>query len=263
VRRAIYLAPFGELADPRAVADVALAAEEAGFDGVFVWDHVWRPEHRVDAVGDAWITCAAIAAATHRVRLGPMVVPLSRRRPQRVARESVALDRWSGGRLTLGIGLGVDTDGELARFGEETDERVRGDRLDEALEVLLRLWSGEPVRHRGRHFRADDVRFLPTPSQSPRPPVWGAARGGAPPRPLRRAARLDGLFPVGATPDQLIAMLDVVRDARGSLDGFDVAVPLRDEDPAALEAAGATWLLTALAETATVDDALRAVRDAP
>ena len=167
MRHALYLPPFGELADPRVVVDLAVAAEEAGWDGIFLWDHMWRPAHDGIDIADTWVTLSAIATATQRLRLGPTVTPLSRRRPQKVAREAVTLDRLSDGRLTLGVGLGVDTGGELERFGECAVEAVQAERLDEALELLVALWSGAEVNHRGRHFTADGVRFLPGPSNDP------------------------------------------------------------------------------------------------
>jgi hypothetical protein len=142
-------------------------AEETGWDGVFVWDHVrWREP--VLEVADAWITLAAIAAATRAIRLGPMVTPLARRRPVKVARESATLDRLSRGRLTLGVGLGSDRHGsELTITGEELDDRRRADMLDESLEILTAAWSGESVHHRGPHYTVDGMRFLPRPVQRP------------------------------------------------------------------------------------------------
>ncbi|MGH9092710.1 MAG: LLM class flavin-dependent oxidoreductase, partial [Acidimicrobiales bacterium] len=204
MRHGLFFPPFGELAEPARVVEVAVAAEEAGWDGVFLWDHMIRPAGQPQELADVWIVMAAVAAATRRIRFGPMVTPLARRRPQKVAREAVTLDRLSQGRLVLGVGLGVDSGGELGRFGEEVDERARAARLDEALDLVLDLWSGRRVDHHGPCFTADDVRFLPTPVQSPRIPVWAAARG-EPLRagPLRRAARLDGIFPVGAGPERL------------------------------------------------------------
>lgn len=262
VRRALYLAPFGELSHPDAVADVAAAAEASGFDGVFVWDHIWRDPARVTHVGDAWVTLCAVAARTERIRLGPMVVPLSRRRPQKVARESVALDLLSHGRLTVGVGLGVNTAGELTRFGEQDDPAERAAILDEALELLRSLWSGHEVHHDGPHFRADGVAFLPVACQTPGIPLWGAAQHGSGAAPLRRAARLDGLFPVGVDLDELGSMLEVVRAERGGLDGYDVAlVRPPGASVEALEARGVTWVVTALAPTATRDEAFRAASD--
>ena len=182
------------LADPALVARLAAEAEEAGWHGVFVWDHVrWREP--VVEVADPWITLAAIATATVGVRLGPMVTPLARRRPVKVARETATLDRLSGGRLTLGVGLGSDEFGsEYSMTGEEVDDRRRARMLDESLEILAAAWSGEPVHHRSEHYTVDGMRFLPRPVQRPGVPVWVAGFYGKP-RPLRRAARHQGSSP--------------------------------------------------------------------
>jgi alkanesulfonate monooxygenase SsuD/methylene tetrahydromethanopterin reductase-like flavin-dependent oxidoreductase (luciferase family) len=264
MRHALYVAPFSELADPLAMVEVAVAAERSGWDGVFLWDHIWRPPDRTAAVGDAWITLAAIATETSRLRIGPMVVPLARRRPQKVARESVALDHLAEGRLTLGVGLGVNTDGELERFGEVTDDKERGNVLDEAIELLCELWSGDEVRHSGRYFRADGVRFLPRPIQSPRIPLWGAARGGSGSAPLRRAARLDGFFPVGSTKVQLQRMLEFIVQERGSLEGYDVAVIVpENEGVDGLAELGVTWLLRALPDDVARQRALEIAATGP
>lgn len=271
VRYGMYVAPFGDLADPDAVVEVARAAERAGWDGLFMWDHMVRPPDRSGssvAIADVWIVMTAVAAATSRLRFGPMITPLARRRPQRVARETVTLDRFSNGRLTLGVGLGVDSGGELARFGECTDERRRAERLDEALELIFALWSGEMVEHRGAHFQAESVRFLPKPLQQPRIPVWGAAVGSRPRvGPLRRAARLDGLFPVGATADQVAWMLSVVSEHRGTLDGFDVVMQIGpDARPAELEVlrrVGATWAMVSFPEAAPVGEIMELARRSP
>jgi alkanesulfonate monooxygenase SsuD/methylene tetrahydromethanopterin reductase-like flavin-dependent oxidoreductase (luciferase family) len=156
---------FDELADPAAVARLALEAEDAGWDGVFVWDHVrWREPIR--HVADPWITLAAVAAVTETIRLGPMVTPLARRRPVKVARETATLDQLSEGRLILGVGLGEDRFGaELSKTGEQLDDRARGEMLDESLDILSAAWSGEMVRHRGNHYVVDGIQFLPRPVQ--------------------------------------------------------------------------------------------------
>ena len=146
MKRAIDIAPFGELADPRVVAELASAAEEHGWDGFFVWDHIL---HRspAKAIADPWIALAVIACATSTLRIGPMVTPLSRRRVQKLARETVTLDVLSSGRLTLGVGLGSARNGEFEPFGEVTDPRERAGLLDNGLKDLARYWSGdfEPV----------------------------------------------------------------------------------------------------------------------
>lgn len=262
LRHGVYLPPFGELADPRVLAEIAAEAEAAGFDGVFVWDHVARPHDAGLAVGDVWIGLAAIAAATSRVVFGPRITPLSRRRPQDVARETVALDLLSDGRLVLGAGLGSEATGEFSRLGEVTAPRERAHRLDEALTVITALWSGEVVHHDGPAFRVDGLRFLPRPVQRPRIPIWLAAQSVRQ-APLRRAARYDGLCPE-ATPAELVDMLAIVAEHRGDLTGFEVAIAAsttRDRD--AYELAGATWWLAELPKIVSRPDALALVRRGP
>lgn len=246
------------------MVSLAVAADEAGWDGLFLWDHMWRPADRARAVGDVWVSLAAVAARTSHIRIGPMVVPLARRRPQKVARESVAIDHLSNGRLTMGVGLGVNTGGELERFGEVTDDVDRGVILDEALDVLLQLWSGQTVHHRGTHFTADGVRFLPVPVQHPRIPIWGAAVRDPGRRPLLRAAQLDGIFPVGASVEQVRRMRDRIGEIRGNLEGFDIALqePV-DVEPESLHTAGVTWLLRSIPSDAALVDAMHIASEDP
>ncbi|MDA8309144.1 MAG: LLM class flavin-dependent oxidoreductase [Actinomycetota bacterium] len=259
VRHGLFFPPFGELSDPATVLRIGEAAEGRGWDGVFLWDHMIRPPGDPQEIADPWILLAAVAASTTTIRLGTMVTPLARRRPQKLARETVTLDRLSRGRLVLGIGLGTDSGGEFGRFAECTEEPARAAMLDEALELLFALWSGEEVHHEGPHFRAEGVRFLPTPFQRPRIPVWGAAVGDRPrPGPLHRAARLDGIFPVHATIEEFRAIVEEVRSLRGSLDGFDVAAEVEpDAEGASLdeyEEAGATWIMHSFPVDATAED---------
>src|SRR5262245_42767446 len=151
-----------------------------------------------------------------------MVTPLARRRPVKVARETATLDRLSGGRLTLGVGLGDDQfGGEFELTGEERDPRVRAEMLDESLEILTGAWSGEPVDHHGKHFEVGGFRFLPRPMQRPGVPVWVAGFPGKP-RPLRRAARYQGFFPINlAGPEQLAELSAAVHEARRELGRAD------------------------------------------
>ena len=270
MRSGLFVPLFGELADPAIVARLSAEAEEAGWDGVFVWDHVrWR-EPVVD-VADPQITLAAVATATERIRLGPMVTPLARRRPVKVARETATLDRLSGGRLTLGVGLGSDEFGsEYSITGEELDDRRRARMLDEALEILRAAWSGEPVHHRGEHYTVDGMRFLPRPVQRPGVPVWVAGFYGKP-RPLRRAVRHQGFFPVNLeNPDQLaeiVSDLAALRreEGRDATEHYDVVAALPPgNDPTPYVAAGATWWLVEFPwDAVSVDQARGVIRDGP
>jgi alkanesulfonate monooxygenase SsuD/methylene tetrahydromethanopterin reductase-like flavin-dependent oxidoreductase (luciferase family) len=245
-RRGLYIAPFDGLASPGALAELAVAAEAAGWDGVFIWDHLLYSDP-VRAVSDPWICVAAIADRTERIALGPMVTPLARRRPQVLARQAVTLDRLSAGRLVLGFGLGEDgRNGELSRFGEELDPRRRGAMLTEGLTVLSGLLSGERFTHHGEHYRADGVTFEPRPYRAGGIPIWLASRWPAR-RPVRRAARYDGLFPIGLTaPEDLATLVAEVAEQRGpGAAPFDFVVDFGpDEDPGPWADAGATWVLT-------------------
>lgn len=268
VRSALWLPIFDELADPVVVARIAAEAEEAGWHGVFVWDHIrWREP--VEAVADPWITMAAIATATEALRFGPMVSAVVRRRPVKLARETATLDRLSGGRLILGVGIGGDRFGaEFSKTGEQLDEKVRGQMLDEELQILRAAWSGEPVRHHGEHYTVDDMRFLPRPVQEPGVPVWTAGFPGKV-KPLRRAAANDGFFPVNLEhPDEFAEAVGKVRALRAEagLDGpYDFAVGQpAGTDLAPYAAAGATWWMAQFGpETVTVDEVRGVLRDGP
>jgi alkanesulfonate monooxygenase SsuD/methylene tetrahydromethanopterin reductase-like flavin-dependent oxidoreductase (luciferase family) len=270
MRSGLFLPLFDPLADPAVVARLAADAEEAGWDGFFVWDQIrWREPVR--AVGDTQVTLAAIAAATGRLRFGPLVTPLARRRPVKVARETVALDLLSGGRLTLGVGLGSDDfASEYSMTGEELDDRRRARMLDEALEILMAAWSGEPVQHRGEHYTVDAMRFLPRPVQRPRVPVWVAGFAGKS-KPMRRAARYDGFFPVNLdSPGQLAEIVARVRSLREDAgrapdEPYEVIVELEPgTDPAPYREAGATWWLVAPEwEGISVDGVRGVIRDGP
>lgn len=245
---------FGPFADPRLFADLARDVEESGWDGLFVWDHmlVWDG----NVVADPWILLAGAALRTERIRLGPMVTPLPRRRPWKVARETVTLDHLSGGRVILGVGIGFPPDPEFAAFGEVVDARNRADLLDESLEILTGLWSGEPFAHQGRHFRLREMVFSPRPVQQPRIPIWVAGMWPHR-RPFRRAARFDGVFPILAgedepmvTPSDLAEAVGYLRGFRTGGGAFDVATYVElPDDPhragdtvEAFREAGATWI---------------------
>ena len=259
MRHAISLPPFGALSDPLAVVDVAVAAEHCGWDAVFVWDHLLRPVEQATLIADPWITMTAIAMKTDRIRIGPMVTPLARRRLLKLAREVATLDLASRGRLVLGLGLGVDSGGELTRTGEELDVRVRGEMLDEGVRLLDQMLRGDNVVHDGPHFMIDGITVAPTGVQRPRVPFWLAARGEKL-APVRRAARYEGLCPTAITPDRFAELVDVVAAERGSLDGFDFAVmALPDRSFAEYEDRGATWAIHEMSPETSVAEIMRQI----
>lgn len=217
---------FGEFSDITLLVDMAQEAEQAGWDGFFLWDHISLGLYPVPIV-DTWVALAAIAARTERIRLGPMVTPLPRRRPSKVAREAVSLDHLSDGRLILGVGAGAGYAWE--NLGEEADAKERAAMLDEALEVLTGLWTGEPFSYQGTYYQVKDTVFVPTPVQSPGIPIWVA--GVWPKRsPLRRAARWDGVVPSGGdynsfpTPEMIRDISSYIDTYRTSNDPFDIVI---------------------------------------
>lgn len=248
--------------DVHTVVDLAHEAEGAGWDGVFIWDTLFGT--------DAWIALAAIAMRTQRIRFGTMLTPLSRRRPWKVANEVVTLDHLSQGRVILPVGLGAagpeHPNSEFEKVGEETNRKVRAEMLDESLDILDGLWSGQPFSYTGRHFSVHDVTYAPTPVQMPRVPIWVV---GAWPRmkSMRRVLRCDGVLPVkmnadrsfdDLTPDDLREMNAYVAANRTLATPFDIV--MEDETPGddptrAAEIvrpwaeAGATWWLEAVWHT--------------
>ena len=250
---------FGEYADVRLLAQLAAEAEASGWDGFWVWDHIhWSGEDdgepRQPSV-DPVVALSLIAAATKRVRFGPMVLPLARRRPWKVARELTTLDHLSGGRLTVGVGLGAPAGLEFGDFGEPTDARVRAARLDEGLDVLDGMWTGRPFDYGGEHYRVTRAEMLPRPVQDP-VPIWVGGEWPAHRAPFRRAARFAGVHPLlssvpldnqPAAIRDLVAYLRRIRDDDRSFDvayGVDTAgtgSPADRELVTRFAEAGVTW----------------------
>jgi len=266
--------------DPRTMVDFAVEAEAAGWDGFFYFDAI--------AIGaaelyDPWVVLAAIAERTDRVRIGAILTPPSRRRPWKMAREAMTLDRLSGGRLILPVGLGALDDAAFGNVGEATDARIRAELLDESLEILEGLWSGQPFAYQSQHFQFEEMTFLPTPLQQPRIPIWVA---GAWPRErsMRRAVRWDGILPqahsadgrpIKLTPDHVRAIAEYVareRPAVAAEPPFDIVTEGTSsaDDPEAASAkvepwieAGATWWMEADWRGATVESLRRRILSGP
>ena len=260
MKYAINIINFGDCGDAATLAELARTAEDVGWDGFFVWDHIaW--DGRIMPMVDPWVALTAIATSTNRIRIGAMVTPLPRRRPWKFARETVSLDYLSSGRMIVGVGIG-DALAEFKNLGEEADLKTRGAMLDEGLQVVNGLWSGKPFSFVGEHYTVKDAQFLPATLQQPRIPIW--VGGKWPNRaPFRRAAQWDGVFPIfsGTDPEsypaQIREMILFVLDHRESDDPFDVTVQgttpgndlMRAADVATEYAeAGVTWWQEAINE---------------
>ena len=257
--------------DPRTQADLAAEAEAAGWDGVFTWDGI--------AIGltdtyDPWVVMAAMAMRTERVRLGAIVTPPARRRPWKLAREAMSLDRLSTGRLILPVGLGTTDDAAFGNVGEPTDARTRAERLDEGLAILAGLWTGEPFGFAGKHYRFDPMAFQPTPIQQPRIPIWVV---GAWPheRSMRRTIAWDGVVAQVEGPDAIREIVDWaerVWPAATRDRPWDVIAegktPAGDRRAAAAavaahEAAGATWWIESDWESGSVETIRQRIEAGP
>ncbi len=238
--------------DPKTLSELARDAEEAGWDGFFIWDHIsFDKKWKVPCV-DPWVALTAIAMKTERINIGTLVTPLARRRPWKLARETVSIDHISKGRLILGVGLGVPRDFE--DFGEEVDNRIRAEKMDEALDILTGLWTGRKFSYSGKHYHLNEVTFLPKPVQAPRVPIWVASMWPNK-RPLRRAAHWDGVVPISVdypkdlTPydvKNIVAYVSKLRADRRSLDVCVLGItPSNPEKGANIVhpyvEAGATW----------------------
>ncbi len=255
---AIGLPNVGEYGDPRLLVELACQAESSGWDGFFIWDHLAYREPGW-AVADPYVSIAAIAARTRRIRLGVLVAALARRRPWKFAREMATLDRLSEGRLIVGVGLGSQGQEEFAAFGEDPDPGRRHELIDEGLEIVCGLWSGQPFSYEGQHYHVKESVFVPTPIQRPRPPIWIAGRWPTR-RSFRRAGRFDGVFPtfegVGhterPTPAQLKAAVEYTASHRTSqATAFDVVLEGQSDGQAreligAYQEAGLTWWIEKL-----------------
>ncbi|HXW45204.1 MAG TPA: LLM class flavin-dependent oxidoreductase [Streptosporangiaceae bacterium] len=254
MRYGISISPAGPGGDPASMAELAAAAEKAGWDGIFLEDYIVYQGQVGTPTYDPWVTMAAMTVATSRVRLGTSVTPLPRRRPWQLASEAVTLDHLSQGRLILGVGSGDTQDPGFTATGEPLRRAIRAELLDESLEIVTRLWTGEPVTFRGRHFKLDGLRMSPRPVQQPRIPVWIGGQwtlSGV----RARVTRWDGSCAYKGPTDQEwqdMTAADVrdIRAAVGDRPGFDIAIGGRQRDAdwdrerehvRTIASAGATW----------------------
>jgi alkanesulfonate monooxygenase SsuD/methylene tetrahydromethanopterin reductase-like flavin-dependent oxidoreductase (luciferase family) len=251
-------------ADAGEIGDLAAAAEESGWDGIFVWEPVWGV--------DAWISLAVAATRTSRIRLGTLLTPPSRRRPAELASQVATVDRLSDGRVILSVGLGA-IDSGFEAFGEECDRRVRAELMDECLDITTGLWAGQPFSYAGKHYTISPTTF-PTIGhtvQQPRPPIWcvGALNH---PRTMARALRWDGLLPqVLVDGNGEHASLEAIAKVRAAVGDrpYDIVIEGEgsEHSPAAWADAGATWWIEsmwgAMSEAEPGLAALDRLRDGP
>lgn len=267
--------------DVQRLIEFAHIAEEQGWEGVFLEDYITYWGSHDTPTYDPWLTLAAIALRTQKMRIGITVTPLSRRRPWKLARECVTLDHISNGRLILGFGLGDEHDTSFTSFGEVIDPKQRAGMLDEGLDILAGLMGGQPFSYQGNHYRVDEVTFLPGPVQAPRIPIW---IGGFWPHkaPAKRAARWDGFCPAKVpdangngyiTPTDIRDIKAFMAERRSPVAPFDLVVGGHStaDDPAKARAhvetfveAGATWWIEfVLPGPGESDEALTRIKQGP
>jgi hypothetical protein len=245
------------------IPEMAAEVEAAGWDGVFIPDciSIDTPSVPPEPVYDPWMLLALMAARTESIRLGPMVAAISRRRPWKLARETVTLDQLSHGRLVLPVGLGAAADDAgFYKVGEEMTTRGRARLMDECLDILNGAWSGETFSHQGEQYQVQPMKLLPPCVQQPRIPVWVV---GAWPRPksMQRVLNWDGIVPqkmdgsdTPMTPDDIRAIKAYVEANRRLATDFDItwegSTPGNDLRRAAAlvrpwRDAGVTWWMEA------------------
>jgi hypothetical protein len=275
-----FIIPGGEANE---IVTMAREAEEAGWDGVFIPDciSIETPEYLATPWFDPWALLSAMAVQTNRIKLGTMLTAVPRRRPWKLARETVTIDHLSGGRLILPVGIGALDDVGFGKVGEPTDRKTRSELLDEGLDILTGLWSGKPFSYNGKHYTLDEMTFLPPPMQQPRIPIWVV---GAWPREksMARVLRYDGLLPAkldangsfaDVTPGDLRAMKAYIEERRTATTPFDIIYEGRipgDELAQAAEIirpyaeAGATWWMEAMWEAPnTPSDVRKRIQQGP
>ncbi len=270
-----FIIPDGDI---HTIVEMAGEAEAAGWDGVFYWDGMYIEGREL--MYDPWVVLAAIALRTTRVRIGAILTPISRRRPWKLARETVSVDHLSHGRLVVPVGLGTLDDGGFARVGDATDRKTRAELLDEGLEILTGLWSGQPFSFQGKHYHLEEMAFTPPPVQRPRIPIWVV---GAWPREksMQRVLRYDGLMPnkinpdgtqADVTPDDIRAMKAYIDQRRALSTPFDIISEgeTPGDDPAQAAdlvrpyaEAGSTWWMESRWQASSIDEIRTRIKEGP
>ncbi len=271
---AIYVPNFGAFGDARVLANLAREAENAGWDGFFIWDHVLWSSPEEQPVVEPWVALTAIAMVTERIRIAPIITPLPRRRPWQVARQAASLDQLSQGRLILGVGIGFDGYGDYSKFSEPTDSVMHGEMLDEGLTILDGLLSGEIFAFEGKHYQVKETQFLPKARQRPRIPIWVAGLWPGT-KPFRRAAKWDGIVPLRKGPNDPLEPEDYrelaayIESHRGQDNpSFDIVGPIgkwraTQAELTRYEDAGVTWWKAGFGPSHSIEEVRREIQLGP
>lgn len=275
MKYAVYAPNVGPFGDIRFLSQMAREAEESGWDGFFIWDHMFWTDPVNFPTVDPWVALGAIAAVTNSIKIGTVVTPIPRRHPWKLAREVTSVDHLSNGRVILGVGIGHDAFHEYSAFGSFPNKVLRGEMLDEGLEILAGLWSGESFSYEGKHYQVNDAQFLPTPIQK-HIPIWVAGMWPYK-RPFRRAARYDGIVPIGTTailePEDMLTIKELVQANRSTDEPFDIVAgptqligkPDAAEIAQRYADAGVTWWLEFFNHdgTMSIDRIKEGIRNGP
>jgi len=251
---------FGEYFDPKLMIELAITAEKSGWDGIFIWDQVLGFIDVDVAMNDPWVVLGAIASKTSKIKIGPMMTPIPRRRPWKLARETITLDHLSNGRLILSVGIGFPLELEYGYFGEDHDPILLQEKLKEGMIILEGLWTGEAFHFNGAHYNLKEMKFLPKPFQIPRIPVWIAIIGKHESR-IKQAIKWDGVIPIEK--DYTCISLENLKDIKKKVEIFrvkrkdfdyvvigesDLFIDKKSKIITQYHAAGATWWLESIHE---------------
>ena len=274
VKFGIYVPNFGPnfgYADK--LANLTLLAEENNWDGFFIWDHILIKRINGPDICNPWVALGLMGYQTEQITIGTTITPLPRRNPWELARETVTVDHISNGRLILGVGLGEPPEVEYGSFGEPFDVKTRREKLDESLQILQGLWSGEPFSFQGKHYNLEEMTYLPTPVNNSIP-IWVA--GQYPLKgPIKRASKHNGMIPLPLhlTGDLTLHDFKDLHDRITSLRGdssFDLVnisnVPKGSDTMDELQPyvdAGVTWFLQYLGPNMKLKDVEKRIKQGP
>lgn len=268
--------------DTRTLMAQVQAAEAAGWDGFFIPDCIGieTPTFPPGPAYDPWVQLGVLATYTERIKLGTLLSAPSRRRPWKLARETVTIDHLSNGRLILGVGLGAASDDVgFYKVGEAMDLRTRAELMDESLTILDGLWRSVRVSFHGKHFHVDEMQLLPPSVQQPRIPIWVVGALGRA-RSMNRTMRWDGIIPqkmvdgapAALTPEDVQSIRAYAAERRDPSAPFDIITegetpgddPVRGAEMVRpLAEAGATWWIESRWSARDADEIMTRIMQGP